>query len=69
MEALNIGIIGCGLISTLHAAGYPGNPKVRLHAICDLDEELLAARKGEWKVDKAYTDYRELLADPSSTSS
>ncbi len=64
MEPLNVGIIGCGLISTLHAAAYPGNPKVRLHAICDLDEELLEARKSEWKVEKGTTDHRELLADP-----
>ena len=47
MGPLNIGIIGCGLISTLHAAAYPGNPKVRLYAVCDLDEELLAVRKSE----------------------
>jgi predicted dehydrogenase len=65
MEKLNIGIIGCGLISTLHAAGYRDNPRVRLHAICDLDERLVAARQEEWKVEKAFTDYRELLADPA----
>jgi len=65
MEKLNIGMIGCGLISTLHAAGYRDNPRVRLHAICDLDEQLVAARKGDWGVEKAFTDYRELLADPA----
>ena len=65
MEKLNIGIIGCGLISTLHAAGYRDNPRVRLHAICDLDEQLVAARKEEWRVEKTFTDYRELLADPA----
>jgi predicted dehydrogenase len=63
MERLNIGIIGCGLISNLHAAAYEDNPRVRLHAICDLDERLIAARKEEWKVERAFTDYRELLAD------
>ncbi len=65
MEKLNIGIIGCGLISTLHAAGYRENPRVRLHAICDLDEQLVAARKEDWGVEKTFTDYRELLADPA----
>jgi predicted dehydrogenase len=64
MEKLNIGIIGCGLISKLHVIGYEDNPRVRLHAICDVDEELVTARKREWKVEKAFTDYRELLADP-----
>ena len=65
MEKLNIGMIGCGLISTLHAAGYRENPRVRLYAICDLDEQLVAARKGDWGVEKTFTDYRELLADPA----
>jgi predicted dehydrogenase len=65
MEKLNIGIIGCGLISELHAVGYRDNPKVRLHAICDLDQQLVADRKEEWKVERAFTDYRELLADPA----
>ena len=46
MEKLNIGIIGCGLISNLHVVGYQDNPKVRLHAICDLDEQLVAMLTG-----------------------
>jgi predicted dinucleotide-utilizing enzyme len=64
MEKLNIGIIGCGLISKLHAIGYEDNPRVRLYAICDVDEELVTTRRREWKVERAFTDYRELLADP-----
>jgi predicted dehydrogenase len=64
VEKLNVGMIGCGLISILHAAGYRDNPRARLFAICDLDEQLLAARKAEWKVEKTFTDYREMLADP-----
>jgi predicted dehydrogenase len=65
MERINIGIIGCGLISTLHVAGYRDNPKVSLYAICDVDEQLLAARKNEWGMQKGFADYRELLADPA----
>lgn len=64
MEEVNVGIIGSGLISTLHAAAYKGNRRARLCAICDLDEQLVMARKDEWGVEKAFTDYRELLADP-----
>jgi predicted dehydrogenase len=65
VEKLNVGMIGCGLISTLHAAGYRDNPRVRLHAICDMDERVVAARGEEWKVEKTFTDYREMLADPA----
>jgi hypothetical protein len=64
MEKVSVGIIGSGLISSLHAAAYKGNPRARLYAICDLDEQLLAARKDEWGMEKAFADYRELLADP-----
>jgi len=64
VEKFNVGIIGSGLISSLHAAAYKGNPRARLYAICDLDEQLVTARKDEWGVEKAFTDYRELLADP-----
>jgi predicted dehydrogenase len=64
MEKVNVGIVGCGLISSLHAAGYEDNPSARLYAICDADEQLLSTRKQEWGVDRAFTDYRELLADP-----
>ena len=65
MEKLNIGLIGCGLISTLHAAGYRDNPRARLYAVCDVDPELAEARRQEWQAEKAFTDYRELLADPA----
>jgi predicted dehydrogenase len=60
---LNIGIIGCGLISNLHASAYTDNARARLYAICDVDEKLVARRKEEWKAEKTFTDYRELLAD------
>jgi predicted dehydrogenase/putative sterol carrier protein len=63
--AINIGMIGCGLISNLHARGYTDNPRARLYAVCDVDPSVVAARKHEWKAEKDFTDYRELLADPS----
>jgi len=65
MQKLNVGIIGTGLISSLHAAAYQNDPRAHLYAICDLDEQLVMARKEEWSVAKAFTDYRELLADPA----
>ena len=64
MKKVNVGIIGSGLISSLHAAAYEGDPRARLYAVCDLDEQLVTARKEEWGAEKAFTDYRELLADP-----
>ena len=61
---LNIGIIGCGRISDLHAPGYENNPDAIIHAVCDLDPALADQRKHQWKAQNAYTDYKEMLADP-----
>ena len=64
LSKLNIGIIGCGRISDLHAPGYRDNARARIHAVCDLDPDTAALKKHQWQARKMYTDYRELLADP-----
>jgi predicted dehydrogenase len=64
MTRLNIGIIGCGLIANLHARAYQDEERAQLYAVCDVDPECATARKEEWKAEKAFSDYRELLADP-----
>jgi len=63
MDKINVGIIGCGRIADLHYPGYKNNRDARIYAVCDSDPSIAAARKKEWKAVKAYTDYRELLAD------
>ena len=62
--ALNVGIIGCGRITDMHVPGYQRCDRARLLAICDVDPVLLARRKAQWGVERAFADYRELLADP-----
>jgi len=64
MDKINVGFIGCGRIADLHVLAYRRNPRARLLAVCDNNPELLAARRTEWKVDRAYADYRELVNDP-----
>ncbi|MBN1573509.1 MAG: Gfo/Idh/MocA family oxidoreductase [Deltaproteobacteria bacterium] len=64
MDKINVGFIGCGVISNLHAPGYKNNKRANLYAVCDANPEVAEARKKEWKAKKAYTDYRELLDDP-----
>lgn len=61
---MNIGLIGCGRIADLHALAYQGQDTARLYAVCDSDAEKAELRKREWHAEKAYTDYRDLLADP-----
>lgn len=64
MSTINVGIIGCGRIADLHFPGYKNNRDARVYAISDCDDQTTARRKKEWKIDKAYADYRDLLADP-----
>jgi|DewCreStandDraft_1066081.scaffolds.fasta_scaffold00572_26 predicted dehydrogenase len=62
-EKVRVGIIGCGQISSLHAAAYLAHPRAELRAICDTDAVLLERRQKEWGVAKAFRDYEELLED------
>ena len=64
MDKLNVGFIGCGRISDLHAPGYKDDIGARIYAVCDTDPEILEQRRAEWKAEKTYTDYREMLQDP-----
>ena len=64
MKKINIGFIGCGRISDLHAPGYTDNPAARIYAVCDTNRELAERRQKEWNAARVYTDYREMLEDP-----
>ncbi len=63
MSVVNIGIIGCGRISDLHAAGYRADPRANIVAVCDADPARSALKAREWGARKSFTDYRQLLAD------
>jgi predicted dehydrogenase len=60
------GIIGVGAVSDFHhVPGIRLDKRSSLTAICDPNEALLAQREKEWGPVRAYTDYRQLAADPS----
>jgi predicted dehydrogenase len=61
---LRAALAGVGDISMMHRPGYVDNPDAELYAVCDIDEQKLRRHQREWNVPKAYTDYKELLADP-----
>jgi predicted dehydrogenase len=67
VERLRVGIVGTGRISDLHAAEYVANPAAEIAAVCDIDAAAAMARARSWGAapERAYTDWRELLADPS----
>ena len=61
---INVGIIGCGRISDLHAAPYLADPRAQIVAIADIDEKLLQRRGDAWQIPASarHRDYRDLLA-------
>ncbi len=67
-KKLRIGIIGCGGIANgKHMPALKKQPEVELVAFCDLIEQraIDAAKKYGTPDAKVYTDYKELLKDPT----
>lgn len=63
MSPLGVGFIGCGRIMDLNILGYLDRDDVRLAAFCDIDEEILARRVGEYGPARTYLEVDEMLAD------
>lgn len=64
MNKINVGFIGLGRISDLHALGYRNNPEARIYGVSTRTEETGLQKKAEWGAEKYYRDYRDMLADP-----
>jgi predicted dehydrogenase len=64
MAPIRVGIVGCGRISDLHELGYRGRADARITAVCDPRRGRARDKARAWGVDKVYTDYQHLLADP-----
>jgi predicted dehydrogenase len=63
MAKIQVGFIGCGRISDLHALGYRNNPDAEILAVSDVDP-VLAEKKGRgWGANRIYADYRKMLDD------
>lgn len=64
MDSLNVGVIGTGRISDLHAIEYLQNPRARITAVADINPQLARDRGLKWGVreDHIFRDYRDLLA-------
>ena len=62
-----IGVIGTGGIARAHVIGYQ-LAGAEVVALCDLDKMTLATRQNEWHVANGYTDFNELIRDPTITA-
>lgn len=65
-RVLNVGIIGTGRISDLHALEYLASDRARISAVCDLDEDSARRRAAAWGVpaQRVFRAYGDLLALP-----
>ena len=64
-KLVNVGVLGCGPIA--QAAHFDACTKahnIRLYAICDVAEDLLAQMNRKWQPEKTYTDFDLMLSDP-----
>jgi len=57
-------IVGCGRIAGLHQLGYRGREDAQIVAVCDPKAGRARQAARDWGVEKVYTDYTRLLADP-----
>ena len=58
-------VIGLGWFGEVHADTLAGMPGIELAALCTRRPERLAELADRHHVERRYTDYRDLLADPS----
>ena len=65
MDKINVGFIGLGRISDLHALGYRDNPEARIYGVSTRTEETARQKQAEWGAEKYYLDYHDMLADPN----
>ena len=63
-RAVRIGMIGCGTQANVHFASIKalGADQATVAAVCDLDDERLAAACQLWPEARAAKDYRDMLA-------
>ena len=59
--SLQIGMIGCGHISSQHGPSWIASPDADLVAICDQDPARLAQKAAAWNVARTYSDPAEMI--------
>jgi predicted dehydrogenase len=63
-KQLNLGIVGTGWPGQMHAAAIVAGKLANLYACADVDEKRRAEFEKEYRPQKTFSDYHELLRDP-----
>lgn len=61
---LNVGVVGLGM-GLNHVAMYAGDPRVNLYALCDYDKNWLEFKSRQYKSEKAFLRFEDMIADPN----
>lgn len=65
-DVIRVGVVGCGEIAQLmHLPFLLDSPAFSIAAVCDLSPRVVHQVKQRYQVPVAYTDAKELVADPS----
>ena len=62
MKKFKVGIIGVGTIGCTHIRAFTANKKAEVAAIADINPDTLKTVSEKFKIEKAFTDYHDLLA-------
>lgn len=61
-EQIRFGIVGCGVVSSLHAESIAASPHTHLAAVADVDETRAREFAAKHGVPHVFADYRAMLA-------
>ncbi|MGB9805749.1 MAG: Gfo/Idh/MocA family protein [Thermoproteota archaeon] len=63
MSELKVGVIGLGIQGETQVKAFKSIPNVKVLAVCDSNEERLKLVKEKYNIQKAYTNYLDLVND------
>lgn len=61
-DRVRFGIVGCGVVSSLHAESLAVSPFTELTAVSDIDGERARQFAAEHNIPHVYTDYRDMVS-------
>ena len=64
MKKIKVGVIGTGFIGPVHVEAIRRQPNTEVIALSEINEELARDKADSLGIERAYGDYKELIADP-----
>lgn len=62
MKKVNVAIVGCGVIGSVHAVATKNSSHANLHSVCDIDKERANKLASDFEA-KAVYDFESILSD------